>query len=383
MNRKQKGFLCIFICVIGILSGCSKAENNVINTSDKCAQAGYFENNCRLAEGKSGDYIMDIIYPYAVSFIEEGQDKRIYLCGKPDCEHQDGRGGVLTTCDSYVGEIILSSLVFYDEWLYMLSYDEKTYTVSLSRVSKEGVVHETLGVIDQAPYNGSNFSYLVVGDKIYYTQAQDWDDSIKNSTIQEISLSTKKTKIFYSYESPNSGIVSLKYFNNYLYFREYDNGIGMLSRIDVATGVKEVLADADVSSFTINASGNELFYWIPGEGMHKVELDDLSSSLVRKCDENIFYMELACDEKYIYLSNYRSYNFYEDASIERSITILNMNGEQEGLISLEKYKGRPLCVTEDRIYVEIIEPEEGRVFAFIDKDKMLSKNAELTKIRKQ
>lgn len=190
MNMKQKALLCIFICVVGILSGCSKAENNVINTSDKCAQAGYFENNCRLAEGESGDYIMDIIYPYAISFIEEGQDKRIYLCGKPDCEHQDGRSGVLTTCNSYVGEIILSSLVFYDDWLYMLSYDEN----------------------------------------------------------------------------------------------------------------------------------------------------------------------------YIYLSNYRSYNFYEDTSIERSITILNMNGEQEGLISLEEYKGRPLCVTEDRIYVEIIEPEEGRLF---------------------
>lgn len=383
---RLKRLLCMLLCSVAFLSGCSKTENSVTNTSEKSINAGYFGNYCKLVEGDSGYYIMDTLYPYAISFIEKGTDKRIYLCGKPDCEHDDGRGGVLTTCNSYVGEIMLSSLQYHDGWLYMLSYDRATYNVSLSRISKDGVAHESLGVIDHASCNQDTFSYVIVGDKVYYTQKLDSNDSTNKAYILEISLSTKEIREIYSYESYQCGIAQLKYYNNYLYFKEINNDLCGLSRLELTTGKRESLVDSHVSGYTINASRNQLLCWISGAGMYKLDLGNMTSDFVESCNNNSYYIDLACDDKYIYLSNVRNKYYSDDQSFENSITILDLNGKQVGVISLENMKAvrvTPICITEDRIYIETVVEDVGRVYAYMDKEKMFSQDARFINVQKQ
>ena len=176
-------------------------------------------------------------------------------------------------------------------------------------------------------------------------------------------------------------MMNLKSYNGFLYLREYLNGVGMLSRIELATGEREVLVDSSISSYTINSSGNELLYWIPGEGLYKMSLNDLNLSLVRAGDSNTFYSELACDDTYIYISNYMNAILYDDATGERNMTILDLNGKQMGVIPLSEYRTMPLCITNDRVYFEVIIMEEGRKFAYIEKEKILDHNIELTMIK--
>lgn len=164
----------------------------------------FFNRTSSLAVSSNGYYSLNhqAVGAY-LSFINKEDRSETYLCSKPDCSHTNAEFPyfILESCDAYIGEAVLGSIVCFHNNIYVLAYDSETFEVWLVKISQEGSRHETLMTVGQMPSNGSYFRYVFADDNTIYMSYYDPEPAGKERTVSlvKIDLRTKERSSVYTY----------------------------------------------------------------------------------------------------------------------------------------------------------------------------------------
>ena len=141
--------------------------------------------------------------------------------------------------------------------------------------------------------------------------------------------------------------MSLKVIGQDVFFKQMtkqeDHYEYCLMKWNAAEDRVETVLDKNIGNgpYTI-ASENLLFYYMPKEGLYRLDLQSGEEKLVRECDENTMYVALACDGTYVYLDNFSNQFEYDEAS-ENNLYVCDFDGKVVNTIPTGIFYGMELA----------------------------------------
>lgn len=340
---KKYMFTIVSIIITLSLSACGKESKHQTdsNTAVKCPQSVYTSSSSDIASGETGYYVLEgLSHDKYLSYISKNNMKETYLCSKPECSHVDDSGlfGV-NTCNAYVGNALPKSVVYHNGYVYVLEYDEKTYDVTLVKISADGSVHENVMIVGQSPESASYYDYVFVDDNTVFMvyNAPDSNDESHMVSLDKIDLTKKEKTSVYKYTETGASILNLKVLNNNIFFRQAkrskDTGIYGLMRYDTKTGQVDTLLEGNIISYTIGDNG-QIFYYMAEDALYSLDLETKQSAKLRECDDETMYAALACDGTYLYLDNMLN-RFFHNKNSEHQTFVCDLSGNIVNTIPME------------------------------------------------
>lgn len=331
----KKYILISLLVIILSLTACTGQTNQqtaVSNTSEKCPQSVLANSSSNIAVGETGYYTLNgMAQGKYLSYISKSGAKSTYLCSKPECRHMDDSGYfAVETCNAYVGEAVPQSIVYHNGYVYVLEYNERTYNVTLVRISQDGSVHEKIMEVGQAPSCSSYYEYAFADDNTIFMvyNAPDNTGEVRSVSLDKIDLSKKEKTPVYTYNEEGAIINYIKILNNDIFFKQSkkadDKSSYGLMMYDMQSGKVSTLLEGNIISYTIVNDG-KIFYYIAEDGMYSLDLNTMQSQKIRECDEETMYVMLAFDGTYLYLDNMLNKFFYSKSS-EHRIFVCDLEG---------------------------------------------------------
>ncbi len=316
----------------------------------QCEQSVFFSGTSEMAVGPEGYYSLNGMGTdhHYLTYIDKASARETYLCGRPDCPHVDESGHhVLETCDAYVGSVIPRSIVYHNGYVYVLKYDPESYNVTLVKISADGSAHEDIMVVGQAADQSNSYQYVFLDDNtiiLTYTPPADGQEEITVS-LDRVDLDKKEKTPVYTYTG--TAFAFLKVMGQDVFFTQVAKlekyYAYQLVKWNAAEDRVETVLDKSIGPYTI-ANENLLFYYVPKDGLYRLDLQSGEEKLVRECDENTMYAALACDGTYVYLDNFMNQSYYDEAS-EHNLYVCDFDGKVVNTI--------PTPV----LYVELSDPD--------------------------
>ena len=336
--KKKIYYAALLVGVSILLSACGRKNSTGDITGDitaECEQSALFNSNSGLTIAPEGYYILNSLGNMYLTYISRNNAAETYLCGKPECRHMDGFF-CIETCNAYVGCVLPYSVVYHDGYVYVLKYDTETFDVTLSRISADGSVHEDIMVVGQAPSQGSFYSYVFLNDNsiLMVYNPPDFTGEERMVSLDRIDLEKKEKISVYAYTEAGASISCLKVLQGQVFFlqvkKQDGNYIYELMKYDEANGQTGVVIEDNVSSYTLTETGY-LFYHVPMDGVYRCDLQTMKTEMIRKCDEETMYVQLAYDGTYLYLENFEN-NYYYSEDSQHQIFVCNLEGETVNVI---------------------------------------------------
>lgn len=395
MDRRKRR-IAVILCLISImcLSACGKTgtnqeretasyDGNGITTDGNRVNLNYFFGEGKVTEAPSGYYVYDI--NNMVTYVDEISGNSTYLCARADCTHIDEKQKAVISCDAYMGESIIPDSMHYAEGkLYYIQYNQSTFSAVLCCMGMDGSNHTKLYDLESLPTCANYIRYIVSGDYIYYSYLQESQDIEVESKVDVISLNLKTgtKETLYSANGYGIGIINLKIYGNCLYygknFMETADGEYKHSceRINLDTKEHAVLVDSIIEGYAINEKDNSLLYWVRDEGLYRLDYGSGMTSLLAKSEDNYKRMSIACDNEYIYLSNYNDYAYDEVDFVTFLVYDLSGKCIAEVKSPDNMHHLNPLFVSEHNVYARVLSPDSKSELAYIQKDALLNGNGE-------
>lgn len=349
MKKNLIYILGFFLCFM--LPGCGKPKSNII-IKDYCNSNGFLSQTSDIVESDSGYFFLSgKANEKHIQYLDKKTNNTSILCSKINCNHSNDN--VSKDCDSYVGEVLVGSLNYYNNYIYYIEYNSDNYKCTLYKVSANGSEHKKICTLGNAPDNSNSYySYVVTNNNVIFSESIGTINKSNTSTLKIYSISNKSFDTIYSFDSNNSQIFDLKVNNDYIFFRQATNGElfdSQLMAYEINKNLVNLLTDSVCSYSIINE--NTVVYWRSYDGIYKKYIDTNEISKLYNSDDDTMLGYLAVTENNCYVYNFSNGAYKKDTSI--FIGILNNNE-----IISKKYVNdgefiMPLYVGQDRIIISI------------------------------
>lgn len=332
---KKPSLIILSIITLFCLTACgkdTKPQAVINNTAGECKQSVFANAMGNMAVGETGYYTLEGLGKYNyITYISKDSAKSTYLCGKPECSHVDDSGWHgLETCNAYIGRAMPLSITYYNGYVYVLRYDEKTYNVTLVRISADGSVHEDVMVVGQSPDCASYYQYVFADDNTVFMvyNSPDYTSETHTMSLDKLDLNKKEKISVCTYTGEGADINNLKILNNNLFYRRTISTDGQKSyelvQYDIQTGAVNPIEQGNIISYTI-ADNGMIFLYMAEDAMYSLDLATMKSVKIRDCDDDTMYVMLAYDGKYLYLDNILNRG-YHDKNSEHRIFVCDTEG---------------------------------------------------------
>ena len=342
----------IGVTLIGIsilLTSCATQDNTQVDNSTTgivCEESPYFMKSMGIIISEEGYYSqknssgvdedtkqINSEGDY-LTYISKETGKETYLCSKLECTHTDEKGYTLSSCNANIKSSMPGSIGYHNEWLYVLTYNESTYEVTLTRVSKDGSVHEDIMVIGEAPDRAGYYKYVFVNDDIYMVENIEEADGIH---IDKININKKEKERVYSLDKEGS-IGNLKAVGDNIFAiqceKQGEDYKKSIIKYNCTTKEVESIVEEDlIISYTI-VDENTIYYYVETEGLYQLNINSKESKLIRPCDEETKSVYLAYDGTYLYMENIMNKYRYNENS-HHQIIVCDLDGKKINTIDME------------------------------------------------
>ena len=245
----------------------------------------------------------------------------------------------IASCNANVGKVLPGSIVYNDDHIYILEYDQTTYEVSLVRISKDGSVHERIMPVGVAADQSSYYSYVFSDDNTIYMvyNAPDYTGEERTINLEKIDLKNKKKTTVYSYTGQGACIAYLKVLNQDVYFTQVDSVDNMyiyyLMKYNIESQQVEQVLDENINSYVLSENG-KLFYFTYSKGIFCYDLNTKERKQIYACDKETQYVSLTYNGKYLVVDNMLNQYYYDENS-EHKLFIVDLDGRILNTISAE------------------------------------------------
>jgi hypothetical protein len=361
-KRIQKIFLALCLLTVAF-SGCgtktkveektvddgvSKAEIANLGTDDS-SQNYWFTNVHNFAKGNGGYYYMSNDSTY-LCFFDESLGESYYVCNKSNCQHDDEDCNAYLRAsskknnndESKVGYTI-SSLYFYNGYLYLLDYDGY-----LVRFSADGSERKRICILDNYPHDGSTGTNLVFYKDSVYVYSMNQHLALNEEyteTIIRYSLDGKSSDTVVSYKGVNSAISNVRVSGNQLFFivqsyelntdtRELNIVYKDLYVYNMDSGDMGVAIEGSIMDYSLNQSENKIYYYVKSDGLYVYDISSKEAKRVYEATDDDQYAYISSDSNYIYINNYLWTSLARRAgvTVDATLKVLDKTGREVSVI---------------------------------------------------
>ncbi len=345
--KKIVGITLIGISIL--LSSCATQDNTQVDNSINgivCQESPYFGNTMEIVISEDGYYSQKSSFGVDedtkqinsegdyLTYISKETGKETYLCSKLECTHIDEKKHTLSSCNANIKSALPGSMGYHNQWVYVLTYNESTYDVTLTRVSKDGSVHEDIMVVGQSPDKASYYQYVFFDDNIYMVNKIEETNTIY---IDKIDINKKEKESVYSLDKEGS-IWNLKVVGDNIFGiqseKKGEDYKKSIIKYNCTTKEVETIVEEDlIISYTI-VDENTIYYYVETEGLYELNINNKESKLIRECDEETKSVYLAYDGTYLYMDNLINEYRYNENS-HHQIIVCDLNGKEINTIDME------------------------------------------------
>lgn len=349
------------------LIGCSDGKTNIdslstqnaaykIATSDDSftvAKDNYISQPYWSAQvsGRTVTKIDNIYYNImygCIFFSDFENDEMIYLCNKPDCEHNSKE------CNADLPDgFSYNEIVSADNHIYLIKHDNKDIYLVDWPTDGSGEYKELFKVgecIEEDKDDFPSWKIITDGEYIYVYSAYPYYADTQ-PCITRYSLTDGKGEVITGDQFGGEGmyITCARLYGEKLFYslqsldiEKYckpinDDQTGIFV-YDTDTGETiQLFRGESVRSFAVNEEKNEIYYYSADEGLKKVPLDKLGETpeVIVKTDDNSTFVDISYDGKYIYTDNAIWCNM---VGADYQLNIYSTEGNLVNSIAYESYE---------------------------------------------
>ncbi len=323
----------------------------------ECFQSKYGSSNIDIAETEKSLYW---VFGEKLYYASKSEKYTMYLCGRPDCEHVNDRGQILTTCNAYIENYLPRSLMQYNNKLYYIKNDTSRYEGVLVSMDLDGSNKEELFSVGKIPDNSSYFS-CAWNDNILYTI----NSSLEFSYVNSFDLSTGESQVIVEQEE-GCNYVNLKAYNGSLFFRKNckdDLNNNSILRYNISDKKLTEYNTGYSVGYTIDWTTDTLLYWVYGDGLYRCNISTGANKKILQADNTTKLCYVMFNGNYIYLDNSITRSKF-DRSVKQKIIMVNQQGNIISELKTNNYI--QIVCTNDMIVIQDIINEMK--FTYADSD---------------
>lgn len=345
--KKSIALILIVVLSMSALSGCSSKNKTTVslNGAEDDSQSYWNIFNHVFARGEKGYYFVEtkdlpdknVIRGDFVQYMDEETGKYTYLCGKPDCNHNN------TDCNAYLNTLTYSGdkIYYYDGSIYLMENDKGEGLVYLVRMKADGSARERLFDIGVLGGVNEHYNLTFLDGSVYIYQRQGSVTGLSENTakIRRRSLDGKEDEVIYEYTGMGAVTYALKGYGDKLFFvveeeKRKEQNSQVVTYVHQGLFVydsksKEVVKyiDKDISDYTIDTKTNQLYYYVVKDGLYIMNMEDNKSKKIYSYEKGqTDICQLSFDGKYLYMSNELYPVIYLEKPKSYELYVMNQDG---------------------------------------------------------